>query len=619
MANLWFKNILGQIPATEKLESSRNQLIEEQKRHQEIAQSDLLKEYEELKAYIESDEFQQKKKEIEAIKFSGSEEEKLINEFTSLQKDKSIQLYFKTLESNELKRFEEIQKSEKLERYNEIKETVESGQIEELKKQMDADHKAEKEKAKRFKALKKHPDLKKYFKLINSPGFKTYQDIKESEKLKNFYSLKEAVESFDYNKINKENESEYSEQIDQRNRYQGLQKDGELKVYFKFVNAGHPEFIDQTSSGELMNEYEALEIYLQSDEYQEKLKETDFKTSDLYKLQQEYKQLQKDPDIKFYHKFEQSKAYKNYIAVKESDKLKRYYELKEQTEDPAFRDKVEYLRDDKKFEKTEEYKSLAKYKELEQNDDLKWYFKVTQEDRFKELRKWETIFSEDFDNAQLNKDVWSPVVFAGMMTFNDNYVTKGEKQFFTKGENLHIDHSALNIETKKEHTKGKSWSKKHGFMEEEFDFTSGTLNTAQAFRFNQGKIEAKVSLQQPGNIVHGLSLKGEKITPHIDLLKTGKGSGYEVRYIPKEDQTHIISHKIKGINLNDKYFIHSLEWNDSELIWSLNNIEVARATHQLNGEELYISLASIVEKQPENLPANFSIDWIKVYKKQEAE
>ena len=227
--------------------------------------------------------------------------------------------------------------------------------------------------------------------------------------------------------------------------------------------------------------------------------------------------------------------------------------------------------------------------------------------------------SDDFNENQLNKDVWSPVVFAGMMAFNDNYVTKGEKQFFTKGDNLRIDQSALNIEIKREPTQGKTWSKKHGFMEEAFDFTSGTLNTAKAFRFNQGKIEAKVSIQQPSDIVHGLSLKGEKITPHIDLLKTGNGNGYEVRYIPKEKTNQIISHKIKGLNINDKYFIHSLEWNEKELIWYLNNLEVARESHQLNGEELYINLASILEKQPGNLPAYFTVDWIKVYKKQTEE
>ena len=616
MANLWLKNLLGQIPATEKLESTRNQLIEEQKKHQEIAEAEKLQRYQELKQFVESDEFKQKKQEIEAIKYVGSEEEKLVNEFSGLQKDKSIQLYFKALESNELKRFEEIQKGDKLERYNEIKETIESGQVDELKKQMDADHQAELNKAKRFKSLKKQPQIKKYFKLIKSPGYKNYQEIQESDKLSEFNTLKAVVEGFDYNQINKENETEFQEQIDQRNRYNALQKDRALKAYFKFVNAGHPDFIEQTAGGELMNEYEALEIYLQSDEYQEKLKETDFKNSDLFKLQQEYKQLQKDPDIKFFHKYQNSKAYQNYLEIKDSEKLKRYFDLKAQTEDEDFKEKVAYLKDDKKFEKTDEYKSYVEFKELESDADIKWYFKVLKEDRFKELKQWEAIFEEEFEDQQLNNEVWNPIVFAGMLALNENYVTRGEKQFFTNGENLRIDQSALNIETRREQAKGKAWSKKHGFIEEEFNFTSGTLNTASAFRFNQGKIEAKVSLQQTNQIVHGLSLKGEQITPHIDLIKTGKGNGYEVRYIPKDNGSNMISHKVKGVNINDKYFIHSLEWNEKELIWYLNNIEVARESHQLNGEELYINLASILEKQPENLPASFKVDWIKVYKKQ---
>jgi beta-glucanase (GH16 family) len=208
------------------------------------------------------------------------------------------------------------------------------------------------------------------------------------------------------------------------------------------------------------------------------------------------------------------------------------------------------------------------------------------------------------------------MVFSGLMSINENFVTQGEKQFFTDGKNLHVNNSELSIQVKNENAKGKAWSPKNGFVEQEFNITSGTLNTAKAFRFNQGRIEAKVNIQQSNSIIHGLSLKGEKITPHIDLIKTGKGNGYEVRYIPK-DKKSIISHKVKGININDKYFIHALEWTEKELIWKLNGLEIAREAHQLNGEELYINMASIVEKAPESLPAEFKIDWIKVYKKQE--
>jgi beta-glucanase (GH16 family) len=232
--------------------------------------------------------------------------------------------------------------------------------------------------------------------------------------------------------------------------------------------------------------------------------------------------------------------------------------------------------------------------------------------------EWETVFEDEFDE-NLNQEIWTPVVFTGLMSINENFVTKGEKQMFTDGKNLEVSNSMLSIQTKRESAKGKAWSPKSGFMEQDFEYTSGTLNTAKAFRFNQGKIEAKINIQQANSIIHGLSLKGETITPHIDLIKTGKGNGYEVRYIAKNNPNSIVSHKVKGININDKDYIHGLEWTEKELIWSLNGLEIARENHQLNGEELYINMASIVEKAPESLPAEFKIDWIKVYKKQKAE
>lgn len=618
MANLWLKNLLGQIPATEKIEATRNQLIEEYKRFNEIAESDELAKYNELKAYVESEEFLNKKKELEAIKFTGSEEEKMLNEFKSLEQDKAIKSYFATLDSDNLKRFKDLLESEKLTQFNEMKQTVESGQIEEIKTQMNTDHKEELAKPKKLKALKKTPDIKKYFKLINSPQYKIFKEISESEKPSEFEGLKSTLQAFDYSQINDENKDEFQEQIDAKEKLTVLEKDNGLKTYLKFKESGNAALIEKVPETDTYNEQEALEIYINSEEYQEKLKATDWKSSDLFKLQNDFKALKKDQDIKFFFKFEKSPAYKNYIEIKDDDKLKRFDELKTQTEDTEFLNQVDYLKDDKKFEKTEEYKEFEAFTELENNENIKWYLSLLKEDRFKPLIEWETVFEDEFED-KLNDEIWTPMVFTGLMSINENFVIQGEKQFFTDGKNLQINNSELSIQTKKEAAKGKTWSAKNGFMEQDFNYTSGTLNTAKAFRFNQGKIEAKVNIQQANNIIHGLSLKGEKITPHIDLIKTGKGNGYEVRYIPANSPKSIISHKVKGININDKYFIHALEWTEKELIWSLNGIEVARETHQLNGQELYINMASILEKTPESLPADFKIDWIKVYKKQQAE
>jgi hypothetical protein len=344
-----------------KIEATRNQLVEEHNRFKQIAESEELAQYNELKAYVESDEYLNKKKEVEAIKYSGSEEEKLINEFKSLEADKSIKGYFTTLESSELKRFNDINEGDKIVQFNEMKETVESGQIEQIKAQMIQDHKTELAKPKKLKAIKKQPDIKKYFKLLDSAEYKTYTEIADSDKPAEFESLTSIVNSFDYGQVNDENKDEFTEQLEAKDKLSALEKDNAFKTYVKFKESGNADLMKKVPETEAYMEQEALEIYLKSEEYQEKLKSTDWKKSDLFKLQNDYKALKKDADIKFFFKFEKSAAYVNYLQIKDSEKLSRFEELKAQTSEEEFIKQVEYLKDDKKFEKTEEYKQYLSY------------------------------------------------------------------------------------------------------------------------------------------------------------------------------------------------------------------------------------------------------------------
>lgn len=616
MANLWFKNILGKIPSTEKVENTYNQLNSDYERFNQITESSELNRFKELETYLASSEFLSEKQKVLDIKFNGSQEENQIIEHKTLSSDKEIASYFKTKDSQQLKRFDAIDTSEKLARFFHLKELQDSGQAAEVKSQMDNDHQAELDKVSRFKQLKSSSDLKKYFKLLNNSSLITYNNVLNSGLPEEFETLKSIVEKFNYSQINKENKEEFREQLAQKERYNILIKDKKFKTFQKFQTAGNPSFIEKIANSDTLKEYEALDAYLQSDEYRRKLAETDFKKSDIYGMLQEFKALKSDADIKFYFKFKASSAYTNYVKITKSEKLKRYKELKELTGSVDFQNQVTYLKDTQKFEKTELYKSVEEFEQLKNSDNLKWYFNKIAKDPFEPIKKWKLIFEDNFAKNELNKDTWSPIVFQGLVSINDNYVTEGEQQFYTKGTNLKIQNSELNIETRKEHLKGKCWSANKGFTEQEFEYSSGTVNTAQSFRLNMGKIEAKISTEQGSKVIHGLSLKGDRIAPHIDLFKTGKGNGFEFRFIPKEGLKAIQTDKVTGINVNGKYYIYGLEWSEKELIWTLNGLEVGRMQHNLNGEQLYLNMATIVEKAPDQLPINFKIDWIRVFNKQ---
>lgn len=616
MANLWFKNILGQIPSTDKVENAYNQLTADYERFNQIANSQEFLRYKELESYLASNEFLNEKQKILDIKFQGSAEEKQINDFNALKSDKEIVSYLKTKDSEQLKRYTAIESGDKYARFIHLSELEKSGQANEVKTQMDKDHAAEVDKATKFKQLKSNADLKKYFKLLNHQSFKIYNEVAESGIPEEFNTLKTTVEKFNYSQITKENKSEFSEQLSQKERYTRIQNDANFKTYNKFIASGNHTFMQKIAESNILKEYEALDIYLQSAEYKAKLDATDFKKSEIFGMLQELGSLKKDSDIKFYNKFKESPAYKNYVAISNSDKLKRFEQLKELTESNDFKSQIEYLKDAKKFEKSELYNSVAEFEQLKNSEPIKWYFEKLSKNPFEALNAWKIVFEDNFTESNLNESQWSPIVFQGLVSINENYVTEGEQQFYTKGNNLKIQNSELIIETRQEHLKGKCWSASQGFTEKEFQYSSGTLNTAQSFRVNKGRIEAKISVEQSSKVIHGLSLKGEKMIPHIDLFKTGKGNGFEFRFIPKEGVKSIQTDKVTGINVNGKYYIYGLEWSEKELVWTLNGLEVGRMHHNLNGEQLYLNIASIVENTPEQLPINFKIDWIRVFSKQ---
>jgi len=616
MANLWFKNILGQIPSTDKVENAYNQLTSDYNRFKQIADSQEFGRYKELESYLASNEFIKEKQKILDIKFQGSNEEKQINDFNALKSDKEIVNYFKTKDSEQLKRYNTIETSDKLARFQQLKDLEDSGQAKEVKTQMDKDHAAEIEKATKFKQLKSNSELKKYFKLLNHQSYKIYNEVSNSGLSEEFNTLKSTVEKFNYSQINKENKEEFQQELAQKERYSSIQKDVNFITYSKFIASGNHTFMQKISESNILKEYEALEIYLQSEEYKTKLSATDFKKSEIFNMLQELNNLKKDSDIKFYYKFKESSAYKNFVAISKSDKLKQFEQLKELVESSDFKNQVEYLKDTRKFEKSELYKPVEEFEQLKNSENLKWYFEKLSKNPFELLKTWKIVFEDNFTESQLNENHWSPIIFQGLVSINENYVTEGEQQFYTKGNNLKIQNSELTIETRQEHLKGKCWSAKQGFTNKDFQYSSGTLNTAQSFRVNKGRIEAKISVEQSSKVIHGLSLKGEKTTPHIDLFKTGKGNGFEFRFIPKEGVQSVQTDKVTGINVNGKYYIYGLEWSEKELVWTLNGLEVGRMQHNLNGEQLYLNIASIVENTPEQLPINFKIDWIRVFSKQ---
>ena len=101
----------------------------------------------------------------------------------------------------------------------------------------------------------------------------------------------------------------------------------------------------------------------------------------------------------------------------------------------------------------------------------------------------------------------------------------------------------------------------------------------------------------------------DKITPHLDICRTSVGKVW-FDYFPEKGT---VSKSSLGARYSSDYFIYTLEWTSSSLIWKINGVEVFSQTSAIPQEPMYVLLAGGLDK-PVNSATSMEIDWIRVYK-----
>lgn len=130
-------------------------------RFRKIEDSEKLRQYWELKDYVEGGPFEWDKKLIESDRFAGSVEEKLMKELDHLKKNKALEAYFRMCNSPALKDHFQFQKSDKLRRFLELKNVPRRDQA------------ARKE----FRQLKKDRAIVDFFRMEKSRDLKYYHKM----------------------------------------------------------------------------------------------------------------------------------------------------------------------------------------------------------------------------------------------------------------------------------------------------------------------------------------------------------------------------------------------------------------------------------------------------------
>jgi beta-glucanase (GH16 family) len=242
------------------------------------------------------------------------------------------------------------------------------------------------------------------------------------------------------------------------------------------------------------------------------------------------------------------------------------------------------------------------------------YFKYKGGNEFDFFKNWEVVFEENFNEAKLDNSKWATETFWAKKLVGENFSQPGDLQYFSSGNNLHVNKNGLTIQVRKEKAKGKFWNPAAGFVPNEFQYTSDTINTGESFQFDKGILEAKIKYNPLNEVVSFFYLLGEKASPQLNILEMGAKNRMGVFV---SDNGKVNCNGISISNLKTGYYLFRIEKTDNQITWKINNQVVFELPVGQFNFPMHLNFASIVvnEVPGSKLPYDFEIAWIKCYQK----
>ena len=613
---LFIASTFGLIKSTAKIEAAHEALLSDYHLFCEFEKSDELMKYHELEVLVNSPTFSQMKKELQHLTLKGSKENAQLLELEKLEKNSRLKKYYSTLKSEELKRFEKITEVGLVDTFRALKKYVEGSDFQDEKKKAEARGKKKFEtteafaKLQEYRSLQNNEDVKFYLNFEKSGDYRNYKQMKDSPELKRFEELQKIT---GLEKL----ASKGSKEANQLSEYIKLGKNSRLQKFFTTQNSEELKRFERITEVGLVDTFRDLKRYVEGSDFQHEKKKAEadgkkeFETTEAYAKLQEYKNLQKSEDVKFYLNFEKTSARRNYEQMKDSPERKRFEELKKITASDEFKARVAYLEDKQKWEKTDEAakeRSLAELKKLPQ---LINYLKYRNSNAFDFFKKWKLVFEDRFESGKLDTEKWMTRSYWASQTLGQNFSQVGDLHAFTDGKNVLADKS-LKIEVRKEKAKGMQWRIPFGFVEQEFDYTSGIVSTAGIEWWKHGILEAKVRYAPSHNLVDAIYLLGEESSPQLNLVEMGMKNRLGL-FTRSSEGIDAVSKSISGLKTGE-FYIFRLEWSAHSLVWKINDREILTVTQNVPAFKMRLNAASIVVSDPtDSLPHHFEIDWVRFY------
>lgn len=616
------KTLLGLYPKTSSYEAKRNKLEEEYNALMETEKSSELARFKELESYLKSDEFRNARKDILGLRYNNSEEYKIEKQLADLKNEKSIKLYRKTIASDSFKTYQDIAETDKLTKYDELEKFVSSDEFKKVKEYYKLT--GEKRVAQSdlggtlqaYNQQKDNPRIKAYKKFVENDLFDDFASVSGSDKLKKYEEHKKLVESPKFAaKKAEQSEEDFNKSANGKKYavFQELEKDQAIKNYYKLSALPEKTAYDELKDSDELEAFLDLENFVHSDDFKgqkETIINKKFNDTEEYAKQQELEQLRKDSHIASYHRFKESKEFKNYLDLKDSEKVKRFEELSEKVQEQEFIERKNFLSlaPKERWKQSEPNQLFEEFNNLKKSEKIRLYFKKNKHKKYNWHRQWGLTFAENFSGGKLDRDKWLTRYYWGEELLQESYSLANELHCITDGSNLEVNNGTLNIVTRKEHVDGKIWNPEFGFIPSEFEYTSGLINTGKSFRQKFGWFEAKIRVSSSTDLLNAFWMVGDEMLPHINVFKA-----HEKGFMGVTTESATVQKALKRTKFASDYHIFSIEWEPNLITWRINGLDVFKARTNIPQNEMYLAFSSGLYKDATELPGVMQIDWVKCY------
>ena len=348
---------------------------------------------------------------------------------------------------------------------------------------------------------------------------------------------------------------------------------------------------------DILKEYQELEKKMQTPEFARNKQEfttKKYNSTEYYRDMQQYQKLEKR-------------------AAKLSDHEKKEFEaLKEKVNSKEFQEMNRFWANPKRWAETEGGKMEARFNELKKNPDIVFFFGCNYEKRFAFIDNYEQILNEHFEYQKFSDSKWKPGFHYKSEQMKAVHSFMNEQQANNGGKNV-LMNGHLNIITKPEKKEASYWHPGRGFLMKEFDYTSDVINGNDVINTNKGLFRAKVRFNGSTEVNHALWLVGAQKTPHINIVKYDRGKLEMGIYYGSGQNIQYAHETIKGIKPGEWWY-YELAWNNNELIWYINNLEVFRTSVCVPNENLYPVFNSFIPSDRKGGEATFEVEFFHVFK-----